>query len=362
MSNISTHKKFTHTERELLAQWRNEGVAKKECARRLGRNIRTIQRELIRNKTRVNTGRGDWVMLYEPIHAHTVSRQRKQNAFLAKQPLKNKKIYSYVIRHLRESWSPEQIAGRLRYVDYPDDSSWHICHETIYAFIYKEKTDQTKQGQLLEMDGRKKKTSLNITVTDASRPLYEYLRRKQKRRRKRSGRKVQRVRIPDRVSIHNRPKIVERRKQFGHWEGDSIVGKNHASGLHTEYERVSSITRFERMKRITADEATYCAREIFNRLPIHAKRSTTLDNGSEHTNHGQFGLQTYFADPYASWQRGGNENCNLWIRYYFPKRTDFSSITDEELKDVEWELNNRPRKRLQFKTPQEVFSEYLIKP
>ena len=73
-------------------------------------------------------------------------------------------------------------------------------------------------------------------------------------------------------------------------------------------------------------------------------------------------MQTYFADPYSSWQRGGNENCNLWIRYYFPKGTDFSTITDEELKDVEWELNNRPRKRLKFKTPQEVFTEYLNKP
>jgi IS30 family transposase len=103
--------------------------------------------------------------------------------------------------------SPEQIAGRLKFVDHKDDPTWQICHETIYAFIYKEKTDVTKLGQLEQMDGRKRKTKPLITVTDVSHPLYEYLRRKQVRRRKKNGRKSQRVRIPDRVSIHDRPKI-----------------------------------------------------------------------------------------------------------------------------------------------------------
>ncbi len=113
------------------------------------------------------------------------------------------------------------------------------------------------------------------------------------------------------------------------------------------------------MERVTTQEAVKGAQKIFGNLPISAKSSTTLDNGSEHANHKEFGLETYFADPYSSWQRGGNENANLWIRYYFPKGTDFGTIPEEELKDVEWELNNRPRKRLKFKTPQEVFDEYL---
>lgn len=358
------HKKFTETERELLSQWLKEGIAKKEIARRLGRDIKTIRRELNRNKTRVVVGK-EWEIIYEPIHAQHVAMKRKQNAFLAKQPLKNKNIYSYVLRHLRGGWSPEGISGRLREVDHKGEKDWQICTETIYQFIYKKKTDITKQGlrqkSILDKTQIGKEKSL-ITVTDYDRPLYEFLRRKQVRRRKRGGRKSQRVRIPDRVSIHDRPKVVERRKQFGHWEGDSIVGKNHISGLHTEYERVASLIRFERLERITADQTATAARKIFDPLPLHAKRTTTLDNGSEHVKHKEFGIQAYFADPYASWQRGGNENGNLWIRYYFPKGTDFSTITDEELKDVEWELNNRPRKRLQFKTPQEVFSEYLNKP
>jgi IS30 family transposase len=355
------HNKFTETERKLLGQWIKEEIAKKEVARRLNRDIRTIQRELKRNQTRVSVGK-DWEVIYEPIHAQAVAMERKQQAFLAKQPLKNKNIYSYVLKHLRMGWSPEQISGRLREVDHKGEPDWQICMETIYQFVYKKKTDQTGIRQLREPDGRKRQTKTAVTVTDVSQPLYEYLRRKQVRRRKRGGRKSQRVRIPDRVSIHDRPKIVARRKQFGHWEGDSIVGKNHISGLHTEYERVTSLLRFEYLSRITAEESAMAARKIFGPLPFHARRSTTLDNGSEHVKHAEFGIQAYFADTYASWQRGGNENGNLWIRYYFPKGTDFSTITDEELKDVEWELNHRPRKRLKFRMPQEVFSEYLTKP
>lgn len=352
------HKKLVLSERKLLSRWLNDGIAKKECARRLGRDIKTIRRELTRNKTRVSVGK-DWETIYEPFHAQAVANDRKLNAFNAKQPLKNRNIYSYVLENLKGGWSPEQISGRLREIDHKGQKDWQICMETIYQFIYKDKTDKTQLGQQGEMDGRKKKERPLVTVTDYDRPLCEYLRRKQKKRRKRGGRKVQRVRIPDRVSIHDRPKEINERIVFGHWEGDSIVGLGHISGLHTEYERVSSLTRLEKLVRITAEQSAVAAQKIFGVLPAHAKKSTTLDNGSEHTNHKDFGLQTYFADPYASWQRGGNENCNLWIRYYFPKRTDFATITDEELKDVEWELNNRPRKRLKFKTPQEVFSSYL---
>ncbi len=345
--------------------WLKEKIAKKECARRLDRDIKTIRRELKRNATRVSVGRNDWDIIYEPVHAQAISDERRRRAWFAKEPLKNKKIYTYVLKKLRKGWSPEQIAGRLKKYDHPDDPSWHICHETIYAFIYKEKTDATREGlhQKSILDKRlKNKEKRMITVTDQT-PLYEYLRRKQLRRRKRSGRKVHRARIPDRISIHDRPKCIERRKQFGHWEGDSIVGDKHASGLHTEYERVSSLTRIEKVNNLTAAEAVVASKKIFCPLPEKARRSTTLDNGSENTKHTEVkvacGIQAYFADSYSSWQRGGNENCNLWIRYYFPKGTDFSTITDEEVKDVEWELNNRPRKRLNFKTPQEVFTEYL---
>lgn len=268
-----------------------------------------------------------------------VAEKRKLNTFNAKQPLKSKKVFEYVIDHLRQGWSPEQISGRLREVEHPMDKSWWICHETIYQYIY--------SGKYIFSD----------------RPLFEYLRRKQKRRRKRGGRKAHRLNIPDRVSIHQRPQEVEKRQKPGHWEGDSLVGKGRKSGLHTEYERVSSLIRFERMKSLTAQEDLTASRKIFSHLPDELKRSTTWDNGSEHVSHTNLtkttGIKVFFADPYSAYQRGGNENANLWIRYYFPKGTDFSKVDDEELKDVEWELNRRPRKRLQYKTPQEVFSSFL---
>lgn len=330
------HKKLTSTERKLLANWKKEGLSNKECGRRLRRDVSTIGRELKRNGYK-NKAEGRYI--YEPLHADYQAKSRQQKAYAAKQPLKNKQIFSYVMEKLKEGWSPEKIEGRLK-VEYPKQTDWHISYEAIYQYIYAKENKEKK--------------------------LFEYLRRKQKRRRKKQGRKSQRVRIPDRVSIHDRPKVIEKRKQFGHWEGDSIVGLGHRNGLHTEYERVSSLTRFEKMLRITTDEAMAAAKKIFGVLPAHARLSTTLDNGKEHTNHTELytelQMQTYFADPYSSWQRSGNENCNLWIRYYFPKKTDFASITDEELKDVEWELNNRPRKRLKFKTPQEVFDSYLKQP
>lgn len=362
-----SHKKLTATERALLSRWKKQELSNNECARRLSRDVSTIGRELKRNGIKVNVGRNNWEYIYEPLHAQSVSAGRKQNAWLKKQPLKNKKIYSYVMSSLKRSWSPEQIAGRLK-LKHPKDSSWHICHETIYQFIYKPKSDVTKQGLIQQavLDKRLNSKQLSVNVTDYDRPLWEYLRRKQVKRRKHLGRKVQRVRIPDRISIHDRPTVIDERKEFGHWEGDSLVGKGRLSGLHTEYERISSTIRFEKMTRINTEGFIQATGKIFGILPKKARKSTTLDNGSEHVSHivlkENYDMDTYFADPYSAWQRGGNENANMWIRYYFPKGTDFATITDEELKDVEWELNNRPRKRLGFKTAQEVFNKYLNLP
>lgn len=155
--------------------------------------------------------------------------------------------------------------------------------------------------------------------------------------------------------------IVSERIGAGHWEGDSLEGKAHLSGLHTEYERVFSLTRISRIKRIAADETIKAQFKIFGSLPGWLRRSITLDNGKENVKHVLLrkilGMNTYFADPYAAYQRGGNENANLWVRYYFPKGTDFGKVSEEEIRDVEWELNNRPRKRLGFKTPMEVLRE-----
>lgn len=361
------HNKLTKPERLLLAAWKKAGLSNIECARRLGRNKSTIGRELKRNQTKVRVDKFNQ-SIYEPLHAQYVAEQRKQKAFDAKQPLKNKDIYRYAIDHLRQGWSPEQIAGRLRYIEHPNDPHWSICHETIYSFIYKDKTDLTRaalRSQII-LDKRLirgKSLKRAVTVTDSEKPLWEYLRRKQAKRRKRSGRKVHRIRIPDRVSIHDRPQVVDQRKIAGHWEGDSLVGKGRKSGLHTEYERVSSLTRFEKMTSLNAQASVEASQKIFDPLPNHLRQTATWDNGLEHVKHKQLtkktGILVFFADPYSAYQRGGNENANLWIRYYLPKGTDFNAISDQELKDIEWELNNRPRKRLEYMTPQEVFNLHL---
>ena len=324
VNKINKYRNISKAERILMAQWISGGKSNKWIARQLGRSCSSVGREIKRNS---------FGLVYEPLHADGKAERRKKRAWDAKHPLKNKKVFSYVIDHLRSGWSPEQISGRLRLVEHPNDPTWHICHETIYNFIHK--------------------------VKQKDKQYWEYLRRKQKRRRVGGGRKVHRGSIPDRVSIHKRPKEVEERKVIGHWEGDSIVGKDHTSGLHTEYERVTSITRFERLGGVNSDETLLAMKKIFDPLPNNLKRSTTLDNGSEMVKHNKVGIPTYFADPYSSWQRGGNENANMWIRYYFPKSTDFDTISNKELKSVEWEINSRPRRRLNYKKPIEVWNEAI---
>lgn len=289
-------------------------------------------RELQRNRF-YDKGSGSY--FYEPLNANYQASLRKEKAWDAKQPLKNKDIFSYVTEKLRGGWSPDSISGRLREIDHKGEENWQISHEAIYQWVYDDK--QVK----------------------CDKPWYEYLPRKQKRRRKKGGRKAQRVRIPDRVSIHDRPKIIDRRRQFRHWEGDTVVGKGRNHGLHTAYERVSSLIRFEYMPNLTALSSITAQEKIYADLPKDARRSTTLDNGHEHYLHtilkDKLGIQSYFADTYSSWQRGGNENGNGLIRRYFPKGTDFCTIDDSELRDVEYDLNSRPRKRLGYLTPLEVF-------
>lgn len=319
------------SERKLLAKWKSEGLSNKACGKLLGRHPTTIGRELARNRFKAG--------IYEPLHAQATFEKNKEKAWKAKEPLKNKDVFKYVIDYLREGWSPEQISGRLREIDHPGDPHWQINHETIYQYIYSGKWTNQKDE-----------------------PLFEYLRRKQKKRYKKGGRSVHSLNIPDRVSIHNRPKEIDERKVPGHWEGDSLVGRGHVNGLHTEYERVTSLIRMEKIGKINSEETIKAQFTIFSPLPPTLRRSTTLDNGFEqfqHTKLKTIGMQTFFADPYCSQQRGGGENANLWIRYYFPKKTDFSQIAGQDIKDVEWELNNRPRKRLQYMKPIEVWNQYL---
>lgn len=317
-----THTKLSALEREKIAIWLSHGESKREIARRLGRSDSSIRAEIKRNSFKGH---------YVAIHAQSVAEKRVKEA-RKRHPLKNKSVYKYVMKKLRSGWSPEQIAGRLKLMK-PENKYWHLHHETIYRYIYAKENKEKK--------------------------LWEYLPRKQKRRKKKYGRKTHRSRIPDRVSIHHRPKEVEDRTEFGHWEGDSIEGKGHRGGIHTEVERKTRFMMASFLKNLTADETAGKASQMFRNLPKQAKKSTTLDNGKEFVKHKEFGLATYFADPYSSWQRGTNENSNGLIRRYLPKKTDFFKYQQWELDDMIAEINNRPRKCLGFKTPQEAFEEEL---
>lgn len=300
------------------------------CARELKRGVSTVSEELKRGS--LPTGE------YVAIHAQRLSELRKANR-REREQLKNPWLYTYVMEKLREGWSPEQITGRLKR-KYPDDRSRHLSPETIYQFVY--------------------------SPEQANRALWEYLPRKQKKRRKQYGRSVRRSRIPDRVSIHDRPTEIDGRTTFGHYEGDTVEGqRSKHDGIHTEVERLSRKLFAEKVGRIASRETTDAQLQIFAGLPEAARLTTTLDNGREHHLHGELtgnlGLNVYFADPYSSWQRGCNEYHNGLLRRYLPKRTDFTSLSQDELDEIVEEINNRPRKCLDYATPNEVFYSQINK-
>lgn len=329
---IKHHNKLTSQERDRIAFLKAKGISLRGIAKNIGRSISTISEELKRNSS-FEAGE----LVYEAISAQEEYEKRKSKAG-KRVSLKNKQIYQYVIEKLRDGWSPEQISGRLKR-NHPHDKSWWISYETIYQYIF--------------------------NPDNADETLWEYLPRHRKKRRKKGGRRVHKGKIPDRVSIHLRPKIIDNRKVFGHFEGDTVEGKGHRDGFHTEVERLSRVIFAVKVKSITSEEGLSAQKQIFSDLPKQARKSTTLDNGRENHMHKtlekELGVRTYFADPYSSWQRGTNENSNGLIRRYFPKKTDLSQVTQEELDEVLLEINNRPRKVLKYQTPLEVFTYHLSK-
>jgi len=314
------HKKLSPDERDKIAVMRSRGESIRRIAAVLGRSPSTISEELGRN----SLTNGEYVA----IHAQARANERKLKG-RKRHPLKNAAVYAYVIEKLREGWSPEQIAGRLR----KEHGRTVICHETIYRFIYSE------QGMRLG--------------------LSEYLPWKRTKRRRKRGRRVHRSAIPNRVSIHQRPIEANTRAEFGHWEGDTVEGRGHKDGIHTEVERVSRFMLAAKVKQVSSEQAIEAQKAMFAALPAEARKSTTLDNGREnhrHTELAELGMATYFADPYSSWQRGTNEYHNGLLRRCLPKGSSFEDVDDDELADIVSEINNRPRKVLGFNTPLEVYN------
>jgi IS30 family transposase len=224
--------------------------------------------------------------------------------------------------------SPEQIAGWLE-----DRGGVTLSHESIYQYIWR---DKCEGGD-----------------------LWQSLRRKNRRYQKRgSDGKTSRGRIPGRIDIDQRPAIVEQRSRLGDWEADTIMGANNKGAIVSLVERKSRKTRLIKVERKTAKAVK--AAIIASLRPHKEKtRTITFDNGKEFTLHQKIGkslhADTFFAKPYHSWERGTNENTNGLVRQYFPKKTDFATVTQADVRRVERILNNRPRKCLDFKTPNQVF-------
>lgn len=326
------HNKLSAKERDKIALLKARGESIGGIAFNLGRSKSTIWDELNRN--------GSWEggeFKYEAIFAQEGYESRKSKAGI-RQPLKNDFVYKYTIDKLRSGWAPEQISGRLKR-EHKSDNNLTVSHEAIYQYIYNPKNHEER--------------------------LWEYLPRHRKKRKQKGGRRVHRGMIENRISIHLRPKSIDKRKEFGHFEGDTVEGLGHRDGLHTEVERLSRITFAVKVKSISSEEALKAQKEIFTGLPSKARISVTLDNGRENHLHQELkkdlGVNTYFADPYSSWQRGTNEYHNGLIRRYFPKKTNLTEITQEELDEALWEINNRPRKVLKYQTPLEVFNYHLSK-
>jgi IS30 family transposase len=325
-------------EREEIAILHAQKLSRAEIGRRLGRPRCTIGRELARNCQR---GRPDRYRATSA-QAQTEARARRpKQARLAGNPA----LRDYVQDKLtsRQRWSPEQIARRLR-VEFPDDESMRVSHETIYQSLY--------------VQGR---GALRRELTVCLRTGRAV--RKPRRRADARGSRQ----IPAELMISARPAEVADRAVPGHWEGDLIIGKNSASAVGTLVERATRFVLLLHLpNRHGAEQVRDAMAATITTLPDALRRTLTWDQGSEMALHREIsfatGLDIYFCDPASPWQRGSNENTNGLLRQYLPKATDLSIHSATELAEIADALNGRPRKTLDWKTPTEAMAELLANP
>jgi IS30 family transposase len=309
-----TYAQLTREQRYQIYILRKAGHRQNFIARELGVHPSTITRELVRGSGR----RG-----YRPKQADELACTRKQQRY---QPRIKASIWQLIERLLRQDWSPEQVSGWLA-----KEKRQSVSHERIYQYIY---ADKAKGGT-----------------------LFQHLRCR-KVRRKRYGSYDRRGQLPNRRSIEERPRIVEERKRIGDWEADTIIGQNHRQAILSLVERKSKLTLLKKVERNTAGAIEQAMSELLS--PVADKVQTiTSDNGREFAQHQAIALKLkadfYFAHPFSSWERGTNENTNGLVRQYFPKGSDFSKITAADIKRAAARLNSRPRKGLNYRTPQQVF-------
>jgi len=305
---------LTEHQRYQISALMKAGHTQTEIAILIGVHKSTISRELTRNRGL----RG-----YRPRQAQLWRQARREARYRARISIR---LWARVERWLRDEWSPEQISDWLR-----KREGIRLSHEWIYQYIYQDKADGGD--------------------------LHRYL-RCQKKRKKRYGTNQRRGVLVNQVSIDKRPAIVDRKTRIGDWEVDTVIGKGHQQALVTLNERKSMYTLIAHVKRRTATAVRQAIVQLLDKMK-HRVHTITSDNGKEFAEHEaiaeQLNTRFYFAHPYASWERGLNENINGLIRQYFPKKMDFSTITQKQLNLVMKKLNHRPRKTLDSRTPHEVF-------
>ena len=292
----------------------------KNIAEHIGVDSGTVSREISRNGGKE----------YDARQAHTkANRRRKNSKYQSRKLLNNDFVFKYTKEKLRLYWSPEQIAGRLRY-----DWNVIICHETIYQFIYEKKPEWKK-----------------------------YLRQKKGKYRRRHGTK-EREKIHEEAKkkrIEMRPVVVGERSRVGDWEGDTIVGGERNTGIITHVERKSGYLLGDLFKRKNSELIKEKIVKSFAEIADDKKHTITYDNGTEFSEYELISRETsmdiYFANPYHSWERGTNENTNGLLRQFFPKKSMFAKLTQKTVNDAVTLINHRPRKRLGYLTPYEVFVE-----
>jgi len=321
-------------EREEIALGLASGTGIRAIARIIGRSPSTVSREIARNHSEAHR-----LWVYRATLAQAKSEARASRPQVAKLAA-NPQLRARVQAGLRLRWSPRQIAARF-VLRYPEDPEMWVSHETIYASLY-------VQGR----GALRKELSVCLRTGRA-------VRKPRKR-----ARGETRGKIPNMISISERPPEVEDRAVPGHWEGDLIVGKDSGSAIGTLVERTTRyLILLHLPARHRAEDVRDAMLAAIPSLPKQLWRSLTWDQGSEMSRHGEITIVTdldiYFCDPHSPWQRGSNENTNGLLRQYFPKGTDLSVHTGEHLAFVAGQLNGRPRETLGFRTPTEAMRDLL---
>lgn len=316
------HKHFTSEKRNELAVLLRVRTKKKNIAKQLNRHRVTIWRE--RKRGAGSNGR------YYTKKANQLAQEKRVKANARFRKIENNKfLRRYIIKKLKKYWSPEQIAGRWS----KNHKRKKIGKDTIYKFVYSKRKD-----------------------------LVKYLRCQKGKYRRRYGTRIREKRREalKKRRIDQRPEVVTQRQRIGDWEGDTIVGKDKAQIL-THTERKSGLILADKLATITAEDTRKKTTVRFKRIPKEKKQTMTYDNGPTFADYElterETGLTIYFAYPYHSWERGSSENANGLLRQFFPKKINFATITQKDIQKAVRLLNTRPRKRLNYATPYEVFNE-----